>query len=231
VGSGFGESVCPACRTRSGVPTPSGMADSRGAGPSPTGGILLASSGWGFLVCAAVAIGYGLWALYGSGSSVANFDAMDEATVRAHTLGPIHLDPTMNPLRAVLDATYAPVGSTRARYEVELLDAAGRRLWGRRGAFGNKDDDASVVMTTTSLGDFALSRPGAYFVRARMVNSGMDDLRRATLLLRRNVVPVDPRIPWGFGLAALLCLGVNLFASRLQPWPYRLEGQAPRTVP
>jgi len=127
----------------------------------------------------------------------------------------------MNPLRAVLHAAYAPVGSTRLRYEIELVDAAGLRLWEKHGALGNKDDEASLVKTTTSLGDFDLAQAGAYFVRVRMAGGSMDHLRAATLELRRNVVRVDPRVTWGFGLAALACLILNLVASRRQSWPYR----------
>jgi hypothetical protein len=50
----------------------------------------------------------------------------------------------------------------------------------------------------------------------------MDDLRGATLELRRNVTPVDSRIPWGFGLAAVACLIVNLGSTRRRGWPYRV---------
>ena len=178
--------------------------------------LLVASSAWGFLVCAAVATGCGLLIHYGSGSGVASLDA---TTARA--LGPISLDPEMNPLRAVFHAAYVPAGSTRLRYEIELVDAAGIRLWERHGALASKDDDAPLVKTTTSLEDFDLAHPGAYYVRVRMAGGSGDDMRAATLELRRNVARVDPRVPWGFGLAAFACLIVNLVASRRQSWPYR----------
>jgi hypothetical protein len=192
--------------------------------PGRQGNLVATSSGWGFLLCAAVAIGYGLWTLYGSGTRVVILDATAQVSgAPSGALGPISLDPRMNPMRAVLRSAYAPMGSTRIRYEVELLDAAGVRLLEAHGAFGSSDDDASIVRTTTSLGDFRLARPGACFVRVRMADGSMDDLREATLELRRNVARVDPRIPWGFGLAAIVCLVVNLVVSRRRPWPYRAE--------
>ena len=205
----------------------------------PPAGSLVAWSGWGFVICAAVAIGYGLWTLYGSGARVALLD-LSAGNPGASTtapegpggtpgaLGPIRLEPEMNPVRAVLRAAYAPVGSTRIRYEVAIVDAAERRVLEKRGAFGSSDDDASIVKTTASLGVFRLERTGEFFVRARMSGASMDDLRAASLELRRNVTPVDVRIPWGFGLAALACLIVNLVASRRGAWPCRIEANERR---
>jgi hypothetical protein len=186
--------------------------------------VLSTSCGWGFVACAAVAMGYGLWTLYGSGGRLASLDAMRPIEA------PVVLDPSMNPLRAVLHAAYAPVGSTRLRYEVELVDSAGTSVWEKRGALGNKDDEASIVMTHTSLADFDVARPGTHLVRVRFTDSSMDDLRQATLELRRNVVRVDTRITWGFGLAALACLAASLLGSRRQPWPRAPEIDERRTA-
>jgi hypothetical protein len=63
-----------------------------------------------------------------------------------------------------------------------------------------------------------------------MSDGSVDDLRAASLELRRNALPVDPRIPWGFGLGALACLIANLVASRRRPWPYQLERNGTRTA-
>ena len=86
------------------------------------------------------------------------------------------------------------------------------------------------MRTTESLGDFRLAQPGGYFVRARFTEDGMDDLRAATLELRRNVLPVDARIPWGFGIAAVVCLIVSHVVARRSGWPYRLEEPGSRTA-
>jgi hypothetical protein len=190
----------------------------------PRPSLLITVTTWAFPVCAAVAIGYSVWALYGSGTRVVSLEATAAASASVSpgapagaepgVLGPISLDPAMNPLRALLRAAYAPVGSNRLRYEVELVDAAGLRLWEKRGALGNKDDQASLMMTTASLGEFDVARAGTYFVRVRTAGGSRDDLRAATLELRRNVVRADARIPGAFGLAALACL----IASNVAWW-------------
>lgn len=191
---------------------------------------LPAISGWCFVLCAATAIGYGLWGLYGSGESVGSFDVRPESEDARHlpsadgsatscpTFGPIPLDPQANPFRAVLSAGYAPVGSTRARYEVAMLDEAGRTLWDKRGTLGNTDDEASFVRTTSSLIEFEVEAAGAYTLQVRFAEGSMDDLREATLELRGGIVRADPRITWGFGLAALAFLGLSLVPSRREPF-------------
>lgn len=189
---------------------------------------ILTLASLGFVVCPAIAIGYGLWALYGSGSKLASLDALGGRAGAPATLGPVALEPGMNPLRAVLRAGYAPVGSTRIRYEIELVDAAGRRSWMKAGALGSRDDEASIVWTTTSLMVFDVASAGEYGVNIRFADGSMDDLREASVELRRNVVRADARIPWGFGLAAAACLIVNLVAVRRQPWPYRPAEHATR---
>jgi hypothetical protein len=136
----------------------------------------------------------------------------------------------MSPMRAVLRVGYAPVGSRRTRYRVELLDPAGRAAWVREGAVGNKDDDASFVRVTTSLGAFDVAAAGPHIVRVRFEAGTMDDLREATVELRRNVVRVDTRITWSFGLAACVRLVTHLVLGRRQPWPYRSPGEAPRAA-
>jgi len=180
----------------------------RRRGPLPT----LVSLG--FVACAAIAIGYGLWALYGSGTRIAALDVPDGGPGSSALLGPIALEPGMNPLRAVLRAGHAPVGSTRIRYEIEMADAAGRRMWARDGAIGTRDDEASIVWTTTSLSTFDVVTPGDHVVRVRFADGSMDDLRKATIELRRNVARVDTRLTWGFGLAAVGLLLVALALRR-----------------
>lgn len=196
---------------------------------------LIAIGGWGFVLFAAAAVGYGLWALYGSGESVANFDVRPEAAVgppRAPageppclTFGPVALDPSLNPHRAVLRAGYAPVGSQRVRYEIAMKDRDGRALWDERGALGNKDDEASFVRTTESLLEFDVESGGIYTFEVRYPEGSMDDLREASLELRGAIVRVDGRITWTLGLLAFACLVLNLVASRNQPHPYRMPDE------
>ena len=183
---------------------------------------------WGFLACAGVAVGYGLWGLYGSGARLASLDAMAAEGATA-TLGPIRLEPGMSPVRVILRMGYAPVGSTRTRYRVALAVPAGARLWAREGAVGNRDDDASIVWTTTSLATFDVAGTGDHTLQVGFEAGTMDDLRGATIELRRNVTRVDGRITWGFGLAAALLLAANLVLGRRRPWPYRMP-ETPRSA-
>jgi hypothetical protein len=203
-----------------------------GFGPPPAGrrDPLLTTASLGFAVCAAIAIGYGLWALYGSGSELASLDVPGAGRGSSAVLGPIALEPRMNPLRAVLRAAHAPVGSARIRYEIELVDASGRPSWERKGSIGSHDDEASIVWTTTSLALFDVATAGEHFVRVRFADRGMDDLREAKVELRRNVTQVDARIPWSFGLASFACLIASVVLSHRRPWPHRPLENAPRAA-
>ena len=196
-------------------------------------GALAGVSRWGFLLCATVAVSYGLWALYGSGARTFDLDVTRElehegAAQPSRSVGPLPLAPGMNPMRAVLHASHAPVGSTRMQYEISLEDASGRRLWEAEGFFGSQQDNASVVMTRTSLATFDVAHPGDHYVRLRTTGSTMDDLREARIELRRQVLVVDARIPWGFGLAAAAFLLTSLAASRFRLRTARAVDESPR---
>jgi len=193
---------------------------------------LIAIGGWGFVLFGAAAISYGLWALYGSGESVALFDVRPEAAVGPPTapssdapcltFGPVALDPALNPHRAIFRAGYAPVGSTRVRYEIAMKARDGRVLWDERGALGSMNDEASFVRTSASLLEFDVESGGVYTFEVRYPEGSMDDLREASLELRGAIVRVDGRVTWTLGLVAFACLLLNLIATRNQPHPYRM---------
>jgi hypothetical protein len=169
----------------------------------------------GFLLCAGVALGYGLWAARGSGRPVQTTDVTREmesalGSPVGNRVGNVHLEPGMSPLRAVLHAWRTPVGSSRLHYEVALEDSAEAVVWECSGFFGSRDEEASLVITQTSLATFDVPREGDYHLRVRTFGASMDDLREARIELRRNVSRVDERIPWGFGIAALACLVTSL---------------------
>lgn len=187
-------------------------------------------SGWGFLLCAIIAIGSGVGTLYGSGTRALVVDVTRELEgARGSStdirLGPYRLDPEMNPMRFVLNASHAPLGSQRRRYELSLEDPQKVELWRSSGALGSHDDEASIVMTRTSLVTFDAPRKADYWIRVRGSGSSMDDLRAATLELRRNVTRLDTRIPWTFGIAAIACLLANLLTAQRRA---RTQGLAPR---
>ena len=72
--------------------------------------------------------------------------------------------------------------------------------------------------------------PGAHVVRVRFADGSMDDLRGATIELRRKVARVDARVTWGFGLAAVGPLIAALALSRGRPWPCRDTEGVPRAA-
>ena len=67
----------------------------------------------------------------------------------------------------------------------------------------------------------ARTRPCAWSVRVQTAGGSLDDLRSATLELRRNPLPVDARIPWASGLGALALLIANRIAARGATRPRR----------
>lgn len=184
----------------------------------------------GFVVCTLVAVGHGLWALYGSGSRLSFLEIPGADRGASVSLGPVALDPGMNPLRAILRTGHAPVGSTRIRYRIEMVDVSGRPAWLKEGSIGSTDDEASIVWSTASLAMFEIPARGTYVLQVAFSDLGMDDLRRASIELRRNVAPVDARIPWTFGVAAAVLLVTHIVLSRRGPWPYRGAEGAPRAA-
>lgn len=188
-------------------------------------------SGWGFLLCAGVVAGHVVWTLYASSEPAMALDVITAAPTGApavaghetaetcRTFGPFTLTPSMNPIRAVLATGYTPVGAKRSRFQVALLDDRGRAVWDRRGVIGGSGDDANFVTSDTRLVDFTIERPGTYSFEVGFPEGSQDDLREARIELRRSAAPFDPRITWGFGLAALACLLVNLLSPRSESYP------------
>ena len=169
-------------------------------------------SRWAFVLGAGVAVGHVGWALYGSGERVAMLNVH-----RVPGAATVELSPAMSPLRIVLHAGYAPLGSARLRYEA-ALDAPDRaRMWEADGAVGNRDDEASFVHQTMVLGTVTVAEPGVHALSIRFGGASIDDLREAKLELRRNVAAVDPRLAWGAGAIAVAGLLGSLLIPRSGP--------------
>lgn len=189
-------------------------------------------SGWGFVISAAIAVGCALGPFHGAGEQVATLNVIAAAGAASPptasgapgapvtnfsncpAFGPVALSPSMNPLRAVLSANSAQMGSARQSFEVALEDPSGATLWDRHGVLDGRDDGASYMKRETRLMDFEISRAGPYTLRVRFPAGSLDDLREATLELRGRVHPVNTRRVVGFGLAALACLLLNLISSK-----------------
>lgn len=196
-------------------------------------------SGWGFLLCAGVVAGHVAWTLYAASEPAMTLDVISAAPAgtpapaasrsprasarrepaeTCRTFGPVTLAPAMNPIRAVLATGFTPVGASRTRFRVALLDDRGRAVWDRQGVVGADGNDANFVTNATRLLDFTVERPGTYSFEVGFPEGSQDDLREARIELSRGVTPFDRRITWGFGLAALACLLVNLLSPRSESY-------------
>ena len=169
-------------------------------------------SRWAFVLGAGIAAGHVVWALYGSGERVTMLDVHDMPGAAT-----VELSPAMSPLRVVLHAGYAPMGSSRLRYEAALDAPGGDRVWQTSGAVGSRDDEASFVHQTVVLGTIPVAEPGVHALSIRFGGASMDDLREARLELRRNVAAVDRRLAWGGGLMAFAGLLGSLLIPRSGP--------------
>jgi hypothetical protein len=174
--------------------------------------------GWCFVILTAAALAYGLWAINNSGQPLGSFDVTragrEGAGAAPATFGPVQLAADMNPLRVVLHAGHAPVGSTRIRYTIALVGENGQRLWEQHGSLGSSDDDASIVWTTRSLAVFDVLQPGPHRFEVRFDDRSMDDLREARLDVRRNATSANPAWLWGLVGAAAASLIVSLVLGR-----------------
>jgi hypothetical protein len=181
---------------------------------------------WACALFTAGALGYGLWMHYGTGTRIVMlplFQRVPGAAVPqtdadfgpiSIPFGPIGLSSEMNPLRATLRATCIRIGEARIHYRIAIVDDGDQPVLETEGALDGPERHGTTLKTTTNLGEFRLQRACAYFVRLQATGRSMDDLRAATLELRRNVVPADGRIPWAAGACALACLIGNRIAAR-----------------
>lgn len=212
--------------------------------PRPQTSPFAIASAWCGVLCAVIAVGHLAWTRFGSGEVAASFDVVSRVPsmpapgvppapapqLTCASFGPAALSPEMNALRAVLYAGYVPAGSARGSYEIAMLDDAGRTVWSERGSIGNPDDDASFVATRIPLLDFEVDHAGPYTFEVSLPEGGADELRDARLEVRQGLAQVDPRITWGFGLAAVVCLLLALLAPKHEAYvaPQPVAGEQHR---
>ena len=199
--------------------------------------LLVRWSGLGVLLFAGIAIGYAGWSMYGATEPTAILDVVGAvaanpgpppmrrpgsvaATESCRLFGPIFLTPAMNPIRADLEAGYSPVGRTRGSFMIAMLDANGRTLWERRGTIGSPRDDGTFVTSSAQLVDFSIDHAGGYTFEVGFPEGSLDDLREARIEIRRARSPIDHRVTWGFGLASLACLLVNLLSPKSESYAH-----------
>jgi len=165
-------------------------------------GPVTVASGLAFVLFVAAGVGHALMALYGSGQPVARLEVQHGSIVslpgvtispsgpRATQVGPIELSPSMNPLRIVLHAGYTPRAGNRIRYRTAMLAADGTTVWEQQG-FLDGGEEASSVDASHVVRTFDVRAPGLYAFEIEFGFMTLDDLRTASLEVRRNVQPVN----------------------------------------
>ena len=159
-------------------------------------------SGLAFVVFVAAAAGHALLALYASGQTVARLDvqrgsivtlpgvSISQSGPRATQVGPIELTPVMNPIRVVMHTQYTPRVNNRISYRAAMIAPDGTRSWEHQGFLGG-DEDASSVDYSSIVQTFDVATPGSYAFEIGFSFWRVDDLRSASLEVRRNVSPVN----------------------------------------
>jgi hypothetical protein len=120
------------------------------------------------------ALGVTAW----SGRHVASFDVQQGAVVplpgaitwshtgpRAHEVGPVKLDPSMNPARVLAHVDYRPAGGRTPSCRVTMRDAGGHTAWSENRDFGTYAagrQGSKSRSTTLVIETFDIARAGDY---------------------------------------------------------------------
>ncbi|WP_339631479.1 hypothetical protein [uncultured Sneathiella sp.] len=168
-----------------------------------------------FIVCGLGLIG---WVGYGystSGEEVARFELAGEAG----NTGLVTLDPSMNPMRAILSVSYdieLLAGSASAfDYSIILTGPGGAALFKAEGQQRDKrEDNTPEYASKTSeqvIKTFDISAPGQYLLDWQ-ISPEDAQIKTQTIFLRRNVQPL--RVPVLIAGAVSVGLGFLLLVWR-----------------
>ncbi|WP_340150487.1 hypothetical protein [uncultured Sneathiella sp.] len=163
------------------------------------------------ILCGLGLIGWVGYDYSASGEEVARFELAGEAG----STGLVRLDPSMNPMRAILSVSYdieLLAGSAAAfDYSILLTGPGGAALFEAEGQQRDKrEDNAPEYASKTSeqvIKTFDVSAPGQYLIDWQ-ISPKDAKIKSQTIFLRRNVEPL--RVPFliagavSFGLGFLL---------------------------
>ncbi len=170
------------------------------------------------------AIGVNSW----SGQRVASLDVRREVVVplpgatwtraqrRAPEVGPVHLDPAMNPVRVLAHVNYEPRPGHRMSCRVALMDADGNKVWLVDRGFGSGSAGASAgrsATTTVVLETFAVPREADYTMIVAFDTGVTNTIRSASLEVRRQVASLQLWFVVMGSLLALASFVVVLFSG------------------
>lgn len=165
----------------------------------------------GFVACALFAAATAVYAIavtQWSGRQVASLDVQSGTLLllpgltvshtgpRAHQVGPVHLEPAMNPARLLAHISYQPprVGQSIA-CRVTMRDAQGRSLWSeshRVGSHRSGKTSRTSTNTTVVLRTFDVAEAGDYVFDVELDSGIYELVHNAKLEVRRQVASVNP---------------------------------------
>ena len=170
------------------------------------------------------ALGVTAW----SGQRVASLDVQEGAALplpgftlthagpRAHEVGPVHLDPAMNPARVLAHVGYQPPMAGPLSCRVTMRDAGGRIVWSENRGFGTYSVSHSTRRsnsTTLEIRTFDVPREGDYTFVVDFGAKAARDVHSVSLEVRRQVASVQAWFVITGAFLALASLVVVLVTS------------------
>ncbi len=155
----------------------------------------------------------------GSTFSLVGFSVSKGTAKATHTVGPIAFSPEMNPVGVVLSIKQrgggSSIGHQGVKYEFELLDQRGNRIWKKLGAQSDSDDDSSSKSTSIALGSFEVEQAGEYMLMCDLNDerSFKPIIINAQVVFRRNVARANKQVYLVSGVFALVGFVVMISTS------------------
>jgi hypothetical protein len=124
-------------------------------------------------------------------------------------VGPLALDPSMNPMRVAVRGSFRGSAGPR-HYELVLADDAGNTAFTRKEELKPADGGGGLLTVDIMEPAFRVPRAGAYTFDLTLHLLDSDELQTAGIELNRNARELNPLLFWGSLAVALLCLLVYL---------------------
>ncbi len=128
----------------------------------------------------------------GRGMTVGNIRVYESAVGHKKLrIGPIELDPSMNPLRAGLELWYGAsmIGSTQAEFRISMMNDRGVKIWEEHGFITKGSSGKRKVKDvhkTRLLPAFKVEKEGNYFFLCE-IGRRHGTIYKAKFFLKRNV--------------------------------------------
>jgi hypothetical protein len=170
---------------------------------------------------------YGLGVTAWSGHGVVSLAVTPDARGASgpRVVGPVHLDPSMSPVRVLAHVDWHPPPTRPMACFVTLRDANGRAVWSENrdfGAWAVGQTRRRNVGTTLELETFDVPRAGDYTLRVDFGPHGWDTVRGARIEVRSRVATVHPWFVYAGAFLAMVSLVTLLLTT---PESQRARGE------